>query len=394
MWQRKYCGEQRLQRCTWTQKANRLQPTCRTELTTFILQVARNLQDCLALASFKAQNGWQDRTLRAIEPEVTEQLKRKRPHSSDDILSDTSSSISDTFNHVSSPSRRPVFINDRENSAMGAQARFKVPVLQHSQRLDARKRLRSNSTTGNTAKATRNTSWKQGHQLPQSSPINLQSQSSTNFSSQFFVSDSTPMPHPPAEQSPMFDMHSDSDDNGDLPVHSFQRPTSSSMISSSPPRTPPPHRTLRNGTSKQAGADLLLYLANSPSRSPATSHARLAQVSQNAPSTPPSQNTHLPSSVMNTPGVNISLFNGALNTPGQGFNFADFVHVTPSPAQLPWGGRTPGMPRTPAAARAARRGLNFDALVPPTGHGPSVQRKTPTSQGLALELGEELMPTS
>ena len=187
-------------------------------------------------------------------------------------------------------------------------------------------------------------------------------------------------------------MHSASDDDEDLPVHSFQRPASSSMISSSPPRTPPPNRTLRNGTSKQTGADLLLYLANSPSRSPSASNAPMTQVLQQPPSTPPSQNANLPSSVMNTPGVNISLFNGALSTPGTGFNFADFVNVTPSPAQLPWGGRTPGMSRTPAAARAARRGLNFDALVPPTGNSPLMQRKTTTSQGLALELGEELMP--
>ena len=104
-------------------------------------------------------------------------------------------------------------------------------------------------------------------------------------------------------------------------------------------------------------------------RSPSASNARLTQVSQQPPSTLPSQNTHLPSSVMNTPSVNISLFNGALNTPGTEFNFADFVNVAPSPAQPPWGGRTPGMPRTLAAARAARRGL-----------------KTSTSQGLALEL--------
>ena len=356
--------------------------------------MARNLQDCLALASFKALNGWQDRTLRTIEPEVTEQLKRKRPYSSDDILSDTSSSISETFNYASSPSRPPVLANDRRDSAIGAQARFKVPALQQTQRIDSRKRIRSNSTAGKTAEISRNSTWKQDFRLPQSSPVNHQRQASTTFSRQSFVSDSATMPHPAAEQSPMFDMHSASDDDNELPVHSFHRPTSSSMISSSPPRTPPPNRTLRKGTSKQAGADLLLYLANSPSRSPAASNARLAQVSQQLPSTPPSQNTHLPSSVITTPGVNISLFNGALNTPGQGFNFADFVNVTPSPAQLPWGGRTPGMPRTPSAARAARRGLNFDALVPPTGHSPSLQRKTPTSQGLALELGEELMPRS
>jgi hypothetical protein len=354
--------------------------------------VARNLQDCLALASFKAQNGWQDRTLRAIEPEITEQLKRKRPYSSDDILSDTSSSISETFNYASSPSRPSVFLNDRQNSAIGTKSHFKVPALEQSQRRDSKKRIRSNSTTGNMAESSHNITWKQDHRLPQSSPVKPRYQASVSFSRQSFVSDSAPMPHSTAEQSPMFDMHSASDDDEDLPVHSFQRPTSSSMISSSPPRTPPPNRTLRNGTSKQTGADLLLYLANSPSRSPSASNAPLTQVLQQPPSTPPSQNANLPSSVMNTPGGNISLFNGALSTPGTGFNFADFVNVTPSPAQLPWGGRTPGMSRTPAAARAARRGLNFDALVPPTGNSPLMQRKTTTSQGLALELGEELMP--
>lgn len=354
--------------------------------------MARNLQDCLALASFKAQNGWQDRTLRAIEPEVTEQLKRKRPYSSSDILSDTSSSISETLQYASSPSKPPIFTNDPGHSEIGPQSHFKVPALQ---RTESRKRIRSNSVTGNIATHSHNITWKQDHRLPQSSPVNPRHQPSVSFSRQSFVSDSATITHATAEQSPMFNIHGASDDDDDdLPVHSFHRPMSSSMISSSPPRTPPPNRTLRNGTSKQAGADLLLYLANSPSRSPAVSNARLVQVSQQPPSTPPSQNAHLPSSVMNTPGVNISLFNGALNTPGQGFNFADFVNVTPSPAQLTWGGRTPGVPRTPAAAKAARRGLNFDALVPPTGQSPLMQRKTPTSQGLALELGEELMPRS
>lgn len=91
---------------------------------------------------------------------------------------------------------------------------------------------------------------------------------------------------------------------------------------------------------------------------------------------------------MNTPGVGLFL-----QTPGQNFNFADFVNVTPSPAQLPWDGRTPAMAKTPGATRAARRGLNSDSLVPPTG-SPRMQRKTRTSQGLALELGGELLPRS
>ncbi len=354
------------------------------------------MQDCLALASFKTQNGWQDRTLRTIEPEVTEQLKRKRPYSSDDILSDSSSSISEHDQYHSSPSKGPCFANGRPSSTFGGQSHHKAPPLfYHPQPIDARKRVRSNSTMATIQKPTRNVTWKQDHRLSQSSPMEHIHHTSVSFAQRSFVSDSATIPESGVDHSPMFDMHNASDDEDtDLPMHSFNQPASSSAVSSSSPRTPPPNRTPRNGTSKQAGADLLLYLANSPSRSPAINTARLPKLSQEPPSTPPSQHTHLSSSVMNTPGANMSLFNGALNTPYQGFNFADFVNVTPSPAQLPWGGRTPAMPKTPAATRAARRSLNFDSLVPPTGHSPVMQRKTPTSQGLALELGEELLPRS
>src|SRR2546429_167241 len=118
MWLRKSCGEQRLPRCVFNLERLISWKLQRSRTNQLSLQVARNLQDCLALASFKAQNGWQDRTLRAIEPEVTEQLKRKRPYSSSDILSDTSSSISETFNYASSPSRPSVFLNDRHHSAI------------------------------------------------------------------------------------------------------------------------------------------------------------------------------------------------------------------------------------------------------------------------------------
>ena len=323
-------------------------------------------------------------------------MKRKRPYSSDDILSDSSSSVSEHDQYRSSPSKVPIFANGRPNSAFGTQSHHRAPPLFHQTHpIDARKRLRSNSTVKTTQKATRNVTWKQDHRLPRSSPVDHSHQQSTSFAQRSFVSDSATIPESGGDLSPMFDMHNNSDDEDtDLPMHSFNQPASSSIVSSSPPRTPPPNRMLRNGTSKQAGADLLLYLANSPSRSPAVNTAHLPKLSHEPPSTPPSQHTHLPSSVMNTPGANMSLFNGALNTPGQGFNFADFVNVTPSPAQLPWEGRTPGIPKTPAAARAARRSLNFDSLVPPTGNSPVMQRKTPTSQGLALELGEELMPRS
>ncbi|RMJ25911.1 hypothetical protein PHISP_03205 [Aspergillus sp. HF37] len=89
-----------------------------------------------------------------------------------------------------------------------------------------------------------------------------------------------------------------------------------------------------------------------------------------------------------TPGGGSSFPN--FSTPGQQFNFSDFVNVTPSPAQPPWGGRTPGGPaRTPLAARDARKKLNFDNLVPPTGESPRTREK---DSGLALQLGGELRP--
>lgn len=77
-------------------------------------------------------------------------------------------------------------------------------------------------------------------------------------------------------------------------------------------------------------------------------------------------------------------------TPGQQFNFADFVNVTPSPAQPAWGNRTPGnASRTPLAARDARKRLNFDNLAPPNTSSPRLRTK---DAGLALQLGGELHP--
>lgn len=259
------------------------------------------------------------------------------------------------------------------------QAVFKAPQQPN-------KRVRSVSTAGE-GLASSGMSWKQTHNLPQSSPAFQRPHTSLGSSHASFMSEATVIPDSQPESSPMFDLsHTTQDDDEDLPMHSFQHPPSSSIISSSPPRTPPPTRHSRHTTAKQDGADLLLYLANSPSRSPGP--RQFSSSSRAAPSTPPSQHSHLPSSVINTPGVGLFL-----QTPGQNFNFADFVNVTPSPAQLPWGGRTPAVAKTPGATRAARRGLNFDSLAPPSG-SPNMQRKTPTSQGLALELGGELLPRS
>lgn len=233
---------------------------------------------------------------------------------------------------------------------------------------------------------------------------------------QSFVSDAATIPEPRRSRSSKFNTQTSAyDDQDDLPIHSFNcQQTSPSMIASSPPRTPSPinHRA-RTHQSKETGADLLLYLANSPSRSPAIHHRssrRSAVDNLEPPSTPPSQHTSstnkdLPSSFLSTPTTNSTNNLALFSTPGQQFNFADFVNVTPSPAQAPWGGRTPGLNKTPAAARAARRGLNFDALVPPptnSGNGslsPTLQRGEngvggKRGKGLALELGDKLMPRS
>ena len=80
-----------------------------------------------------------------------------------------------------------------------------------------------------------------------------------------------------------------------------------------------------------------------------------------------------------------------LNTPGQQFNFADFVNITPSPAQGAFGNRTPGPNKTPSTTRDARRRLNFDALIPPGG-SPTLSNvgRGSTKEGLGMELGGEL----
>ena len=218
---------------------------------------------------------------------------------------------------------------------------FKVPDLAYT---SSRKRIRSTSVTATDKSVHFSGNWKQDYGLAQSSPV-LNRTHSEGFE--------TALIRPEIEDSPMFDVHSDDDD-------AMGHELSSSIISSSPPRTPPPnHRRL--GPSKQSGADLLLYLANSPSRSPAVNITHISSSSK-PPSTPPSQHAHLPCSVMNL-------------TPGPAFNLADFCNVTPSPAQAAWD-RTPGPSKTPN--RLTRRSLNYDQ--PPTSHG----------HGLALQLGEEL----
>src|SRR5579862_6486872 len=57
--------------------------------------MGRLLKSRLALASFKAKNGWEHLPLKTVEPLAERELKRKRPRSSGETVSDSSSTISD-----------------------------------------------------------------------------------------------------------------------------------------------------------------------------------------------------------------------------------------------------------------------------------------------------------
>ncbi|KLU84529.1 hypothetical protein MAPG_03570 [Magnaporthiopsis poae ATCC 64411] len=140
-----------------------------------------------------------------------------------------------------------------------------------------------------------------------------------------------------------------------------------------------------NGKTGEDAADLLLYLAASPSpatrsaaRRAASNFSAAAAARMDPPSTPPPKmgggggsggggggGMALPSSMMTTPGGG----NPFPATPSfQTFDFADFVNITPSPAPVQRGFKTPvvlpggangtGTGRTPISE--TRRRLTFD----------------------------------
>lgn len=354
------------------------QKTYRTNGT---LQMASRLQNRLALAQFKTKHGWEDLALDTIEPKVEEELRRKRHHDGD-VLSDSSSSTSDfpypTRALMSSPLKAP-FFSDGIGSSAGSTGHRKRSYMMSFDHVDSSptKRFRQ-SPTPHRSFTTGHTSWKDHHQLAQSSPLKPRRQqhftTSTGPDVSFFAGSrqiantikQQQQPQPPNYTAPP----SDEDEDDLLPPHSFRSATGQA----SPPRTPPtrtrplPGKKNREKANAPAvavteakpaageeGADLLLYLAASPS--PATTRPRNNN-RMDPPSTPPPKNKlALPSSMMNTPGGGNPFLP---NTPGLGFDFADFVHMTPSPAQKPWktplatGGRTP--------LNLSRRRLTFEDL--------------------------------
>lgn len=364
-----------------------------------VRQIGRKLKTRLALAQYKATRGWEDLTLDTIEPKVEEELRRRRPTSSGDALSDSSSSTASELRYpntrqlMSSPLKGAIFsdqVGPRSGSGGGTSTGHRKRSYHHhnfdlpSSSSGSRKRLRS-SPVAPRVSSSRQPSWEAQRQLTQSSPI--KSRKATHFTTSAgpnvsFYRGSSHMPND--IPSTNFAAESEEEDDG-LPTYFFN-------IRSSPPSTPPPasgsrRAKDRNGKSEE-GADLLLYLATSPS--PANPSSRGARMQP--PSTPPPKSSPLPSSMMTTPGGGsgfLSVF-GAPNTPSQAFDFSDFVNITPSPAQKAWS-KTPRTHKTPLAV--ARRRLTFDNLQPPSS-SPNLRDQVTGSvkhTGLGMQLGGDLM---
>lgn len=358
--------------------------------------MTRALQDRLALANIKIKHGWENLSIETLEPKIELELKRKRPSSSSGARSDTSSIMSDRFHSIgaidSSPLTVPMFSDDapQSGSSYGGRkrVRYQSQALQHPASSNhARVKVRGTHN--------QSVSWKSSYQLPESSPA-YHSRHARYTDSHVprlsFISETSTV----RDRSPS--LTSEQDDE-DLPTMSFQQ-----QIHSSPPRVPrtpspdvarsarlrskpfPNQHTKQNG--EDSGADLLMFLAASPS--PAHPKGTRTPRTANPPSTPPPKSTPLPSSMMSTPGGGGTGFLGfGATTPGMAFNFSDYLNVTPSPAQAAW--RTPHGSKTPLAARDARRRLNFDNLMPPTGDSPRIGHGETKLSGLGMELGGELV---
>lgn len=316
--------------------------------------MARRLQNRLALAQFKTKHNLVNETLDMIEPKFEEEMRRRRLQDGD-MLSDSSSSASElpypTRALMSSPLKAPLF-SDAIGSSNGSTGHRKRTYLASFDNTfsSPSKRFRQSPTP--------HRSFTSHHQFTQSSPIKPRRQ-------QHFTTSAGPDLSFYSGSRQISDVLTSSanhaatsDDDDDLPTHSFHV---ASSIRVSPPRTPPMRsRTLlkkprEKATSHEAksgeeGADLLLYLAASPSP------ANPPKNRMEPPSTPPPKNRlALPSSMMTTPGGG----NPYPATPNLGFDFAEFLHMTPSPAQKPWktplaGGKTP--------RSVARKRLTFDDL--------------------------------
>ncbi|KAF2129807.1 hypothetical protein P153DRAFT_289407 [Dothidotthia symphoricarpi CBS 119687] len=369
-----------------------------------VSKMTRTLQNRLALANVKIKNGWESLSLDAIEPRVDVELKRKRPGSSNEAMSDVSS-VSERFYQPSvldsSPLAAPIFSDAVRRSgtrSASSHSHDQSRRLRHNRSLDTYPASSNHTRKKARSLTTASTSWKNDFKLPESSPAYHRRHARfgrTHVPSLSFVSETSTIPDDP--RSPLLS----EDDDEDLPISSFQ--LTRSHVRSSPPRAPqtPPPNVARSARLRQRGftaagaaregkmgdedAGLLVHLDASPTPVRAGSVRTLMP----APSTPPP----LPSSMMSTPGGGGAPFAGfALGTPSNNLNFNEFLNMSPSPAQITgsWN-RTPITGRTPAAVREARRRLNFDNFAPPTGDGSQHSSRIGKHDCLGMELGGELI---
>ncbi|KAI1763691.1 hypothetical protein GGR53DRAFT_467095 [Hypoxylon sp. FL1150] len=327
-----------------------------------VSKIARRLKGRLALAQFKTKHGWEDLTLDKIEPRVEEEMRRKRLVEGD-VMSDSSSSTSElpypsSRTLMSSPLKAPLF-SDAIGSSNGSTGHRKRTYNMASFDMamsSPTKRFRTSPTPQKSFNPSHG-SWRGQRHLAQSSPIKPRRQqhftTSTGPDVSFFQGSRRPSVDLTSPNLAAF-----SDDEDDLPGHSF-----AVYNQASPPSTPPMrNRTTNRRNNKftegeqktgEEGAGLLLYLAQSPSPAVRSTKTRM-----DPPSTPPpKKDLALPSSMMTTPGGS----NLIPTTPGQLFDISDFVNITPSPAQKPW--KTPLSLRTPTARTpisVTRRRLTFD----------------------------------
>lgn len=388
-------------------------------------KMARRLQNRLALAQFKTRNGWEDLTLDMIEPKVEEEIRRKRVTDGDMLSDSSSSTSELPYpSHrglMSSPLKAPLF-SDAIGSSNGSTGHRKRTYVASFDDLQGRqdsfvlsspsKRYRSSPplTAGSTGNAhfiqrpvsylpqqpppfSGHTPWKDTHQLSHSSPIKPRRQLHFTTAAGPDVSLFPGTRRIADALAPANYAAAQSDEDDDLlPTHSFRTSGTFGLSAltaggrvGSPPSTPPmrarglPSNERRKkkaggdydtgddltgmdgAKTGEEGADLLLYLAASPSPANPAGRNRMGMgmgmgMGMDPPSTPPSKfnSLTLPSSMMTTPGGG-SMFP---QTPGQQFDFADFVNITPSPAQKPW--KTPSILGSKTPMSVNRRRLTFD----------------------------------
>lgn len=296
--------------------------------------MSRRLKDRLALASYKNRHGLDNMSFSLVEAHMDHHFGQARRGASS-VLSSSSSCSSSTTSEIpnyyrafqSSPSLLPNFSDDIYPGDGGSRPRKRARFQDQRLGLISSSSYRSAMRDFNSSPVQ---SRRSRHQPFASSPLQarLQPKKHSHIS---FVSTTSTIPNSPPLGS------SDSED-----------PSLPTGFHGSPPRTPPPtrSRSLRkrksgNNSNGEEGADLLLYLATSPSPAKPTNRAFSRM---DPPSTPPTSHAAPSSSFMNTPSGGTNIFTG-FSTPGQPFNFADFVNVTPSPAQGAFS-RTPGAAKT------------------------------------------------